>query len=245
MKQFISILALLLMFSGAQASDLEKLPDIAPNLEDQQSEEEIQQIEEQLQIDFEDMVEPTDLEIQSIEYERAYGHIDPYGAIPRDLLNKALAFFDRNKSRFSNQRYITVVDYSKRSNLKRFFVVNMSSGTVYGIRTAHGSGGDKDNDGYVESVSNVVNSHKSSKGYYKVSEIYYGKYGRSIRLDGLSSSNSNVRRRAIVVHGSDYVKEANKIQGRSWGCFALSWSVKDDIVDMINGGSLLYADYSR
>ena len=48
MKQFISIMALLLVFSGAQASDLEKLPDIAPNLEDQQSEEEIQQTRKEL-----------------------------------------------------------------------------------------------------------------------------------------------------------------------------------------------------
>lgn len=243
MKGLGSILVSLIIFTQAHAQDLVKLPDIAPNIEDQQSQEEVEFQEQQILQDF-GRQEPSILEIESMEIPRAYNHIDPMGQIPNNLLRRALNFYDQYKQNFSNQRYITVVDFSKRSNNKRLFVINMSSGQVYGFRTAHGSGSDVDNDGYVESVSNVNNSHQSSKGFYKVSEIYYGKYGRSIRLDGLSSTNSRVRSRAIVIHGSDYVREANVLQGRSWGCFALSWSVKDDIVDLINGGSLMYADFS-
>jgi hypothetical protein len=121
----------------------------------------------------------------------------------------------------------------------------MISGEVMPIRTAHGVGSDPDHDGFVESLGNVPDSKKSSQGFYQVSEIYSGKYGRSIRLDGLSPTNSNVRRRAIVIHGSDYVHEGNVIQGRSWGCFALAWSIKDHVVDLLSGGSLLYADFSK
>ncbi|MEO0334760.1 MAG: murein L,D-transpeptidase catalytic domain family protein, partial [Pseudomonadota bacterium] len=166
------------------------------------------------------------------------------GKVPDNLLAPALNAYDSNKANFPNDDYITVVDFSKRSNKTRFFVINMNSGSVWALRTAHGAGGDLDHDGYVESVSNVSGSHKSSKGFYRVSEVYYGKYGRSIRLDGLSSTNSAARARAIVLHGSDYVQERNVIQGRSWGCFVLAWSVKDDVVSKIASGSLLYADFS-
>jgi len=125
------------------------------------------------------------------------------------------------------------------------YIINMESGEVWAVRTAHGKGGDQDHDGYVEELSNRVGSKMSSRGYYLVTETYKGKYGRSIKLDGLSFTNDNARERTIVIHGSDYVKEKDVIQGRSWGCFALAWSVKDDVVDKINGGSLLYAEKSK
>jgi len=173
-----------------------------------------------------------------------YSHLDPERIVPHKLLQNAVTFFDKNKESFKNKKYITIVDFSMRSNLQRTFVVNMDSGAVWALRTTHGSGGDLDHDGFVESLSNVTNSHKSSRGYYRVAEVYHGKYGRSIRLDGLSNTNSKARPRAIVIHGSDYVVEANKIPGRSWGCFVYAWSVKDKLVDLINGGSLLYAEKS-
>ncbi len=173
-----------------------------------------------------------------------YDHLDPDGIIPRNLLEKAIVYFDKNKRSLKNKDYLTVVDFDMSSKYARMFIVDMDDGSVWPVHTAHGEGGDKDHDGYVEQLSNITNSHMSSRGFYYVNEIYYGKYGRSIRLDGLSSTNSRVRSRAIVVHGSDYVWESNVIQGRSWGCFALAWSVKDDVVDLIAGGSLLYAERS-
>ncbi|MGE0528789.1 MAG: murein L,D-transpeptidase catalytic domain family protein [Bdellovibrionales bacterium] len=173
-----------------------------------------------------------------------YAHLDPEGRVPSDLLEEAVVYFDRNKSGFDNQDYISVVDFAPRSNHARLFVIDMNSGRVHEFHTTHGQGSDVDNDGYAESFGNVPGSYKSSLGFYRVAEVYYGKYGRSIRLDGLSATNSKVRARAIVVHGSDYVHESNVVQGRSNGCFALAWSVKDDIVDLIHGGSLLYAHVS-
>ncbi len=244
MKMFVSLLTTLFLFTQAKANDLVQLPDIAPNIEDRQSPEEIKKIEQQLFNDFGKLNDSND-DFESLSPLRDYSHIDPYNEVPQDLLNRALYYFDQNKSRFSNKKYITVVDFSKRSNYKRFFVINMATGQVFGFRTTHGTGSDTNNDGYVESVSNINNSRQSSIGFYKVAEIYYGKYGRSIRLDGLSTTNSNVRSRAIVIHGADYVQEANVLQGRSWGCLAFSWSVKDDVVDLIHGGSLMYVDFSQ
>lgn len=207
------------------------------------TEQEVQEAQKRIQEKFFQPVLLFSLETRG-NILKKYEHLDPNHLVPDNLLEEALLYFDVNKKNFENQKYITVVDFNMRSNKARMFVINMEDGSVVAVRTAHGRGGDKDHDGYVESLGNVPNSKKSSRGYYQVSEIYYGKYGRSIRLDGLSSTNSNVRRRAIVVHGSDYVWEDDVIQGRSWGCFALAWSVKDDIVDLIHGGSLLYAERS-
>jgi hypothetical protein len=174
-----------------------------------------------------------------------YAHIDPLNLVPDNLLRRALVYFDENRASFTNRNYLTIVDFLKRSNRVRLFIVNLKSGSVWPLRTTHGAGGDLDDDGYVETFSNAVNSKKSSLGFYRVGEVYRGKYGRSIRLDGLSTWNSNVRRRAIVIHGSNYVHEANVIQGRSAGCFALDWDVKDLAVDKIHGGSLFFVGLSK
>ncbi|HWU45027.1 MAG TPA: murein L,D-transpeptidase catalytic domain family protein, partial [Bdellovibrio sp.] len=70
---------------------------------------------------------------------------------------------------------------------------------------------------------------------------YDGSHGYSLSLDGLSSTNSNVRSRAIVVHGADYVSEADVIQGRSWGCPAVAMENRTKLIDMIKNGSIIYA----
>ncbi len=189
--------------------------------------------------DIENQIIPFSMEVLS-----KYNHLDPEKIVPQKLLTNAVLFFDKNQAGFNNKKYMTIVDYSMRSNLARFFIVNMSTGQVRTHRTTHGLGGDSTHDGFVEKLSNIPESKMSTRGYFRVSEIYSGKYGRSIRLDGLSSTNSKTRARAIVIHGGSYVKEENVIPGRSWGCFVLNWSVKDKVVDLIHGGSLLYAEKS-
>lgn len=173
-----------------------------------------------------------------------YSYLDRKKEVPQVLLRKAILYFDANKAAFRNQRYISIVDFSKRSNLPRFFLINMNDGTVASLRTTHGSGSDRENDGYAESFGNLSGSNKSSLGFYKVAEDYHGRFGHSIRLDGLSSTNSNARARAVVVHGYDYAWEKNVIQGLSWGCIAVAWEVRDMVLERLKGGSLLYAGLS-
>jgi hypothetical protein len=224
-------------------SDLIKLENTDSFDPDYPSLENIEAAQEEIKNNF---MEPEVVNMLfSLDLNRSYSHIDPKRLIPTKLLQNALRYYDANSSSFKNKNYITIVDFYSRSTNSRFFVVNMKTGAVSSFHVAHGAGSDVDRDGYVEKLGNSNSTHMSSRGYYRVAEIYSGKYGRSIRLDGLSSTNSNVRSRAIVVHGSDYVKEGNYIQGRSWGCFALSWEFKDSIVSMISGGSLLYAEKSN
>ena len=90
----------------------------------------------------------------------------------------------------------------------------------------------------------LAGSNASSLGYYMTAETYTGSHGYSLRLDGLSSTNSKVRSRAIVVHGADYVEEAAVIQGRSWGCPAVAMANRTTVINMIKGGSIIYAGLS-
>lgn len=164
--------------------------------------------------------------------------------IPTSLLEKAVVYFDANKSKLGNTNYLSIVDFSKNSAKKRFFIVNMKTGAVVSYYVAHGKGSDPDFDGLATKFSNTAGSNMSSLGFYRTAEVYSGAHGRSLRMDGLSASNSNVRARAIVIHGADYVHASATKQGRSNGCFAFPMSQKDDIITLLKGGSLIYAGQS-
>jgi hypothetical protein len=117
----------------------------------------------------------------------------------------------------------------------------METGAVWNIHVAHGKGSDSDHDGFAEKFSNVNNSNATSLGFYKTAETYQGSHGYSLRLDGLSSTNSNARSRSIVVHGASYVEDKERIQGRSWGCPAVSMANYTKVINLIKGGSLILA----
>lgn len=203
--------------------------------------EEVEKAQKEIQELFPD--QPMNKSGSASEVLKKYKKVYPSSLVPNDLLREALLYFDARPG-FKNRNFITIVDYAKPSWEKRMFIINMKTGGVHRRHVAHASGSDPDNDGYLNMFSNINGSHKSARGFYRVAEDYYGKYGRSARLDGLSTSNSNARARAIVLHGSDYVIDKNVKQGRSWGCFTISWNGKDDIVDILQNGSLLYSSVS-
>lgn len=170
-----------------------------------------------------------------------YAHLDPTHLVPAQLLSRAVSYFDANKAIITNRDYLTVVDFSPHSGKKRFFVIDMKSGVVKPHVVAHGKGSDPTWTGYATTFSNVSGSNMSSVGFAVTGETYFGSHGRSLRLKGLSPTNSNMLTRAIVIHSASYVIEGAAKQGRSLGCFVLDEAIKDDVIDMIEGGSLLYA----
>ena len=133
-----------------------------------------------------------------------------------------------------------IIDFKQHNSKERFYIIDMESGRVESYLTAHGKNSDPDYDGYATKFSNTPDSLMSSLGFYLTAETYYGQNGYSLRLDGLSSTNSNARARAIVIHGADYVKPGKKI-GRSYGCPALEMRYHQDLIDRLKGGALLYA----
>ncbi|MFV8256235.1 murein L,D-transpeptidase catalytic domain family protein [Bdellovibrio bacteriovorus] len=170
-----------------------------------------------------------------------YQHLDPNHIVPTKALETAVLYFHENKAKFKNQAVISVLDFSQKSTQKRWYFIDMKTGAVWNVHVSHGKGSDSNHDGFAEKFSNVEGSNASSLGFYKTAETYQGSNGYSLRLDGLSTTNSNARSRAIVVHGASYVQDSNVIQGRSWGCPAVSQANRDKVINLIKGGSLLYA----
>lgn len=169
-----------------------------------------------------------------------FAHLDPNGVVPKKLLAEALAFFQAHQDKFPNKGHISVLDYSQSSSVARFHIVDMATGQVESFHMANGVGSEPDHDGFAHKFSNVPGSNCSSLGFVRTAETYEGKHGFSLRLDGLSDTNSNLRVRAVVVHGADYVHDKAVIQGRSNGCPATSMANRTRVINMIKGGSLMY-----
>ena len=138
---------------------------------------------------------------------------------------------------------ITVVDFTKSSREKRMWIIDLATEhLLLNTWVAHGQGSGDD---IANRFSNTNESHQSSLGFYLTDDVYMGKHGRSLRLDGLDEGfNSSARARAIVVHAADYVSEGTINQlgrlGRSFGCPAVSPQVVDQVINTIKGKSLLF-----
>ena len=174
-----------------------------------------------------------------------YGHLDPEHLVPRNLLKKALSYFETNRALLGNDSVLTIIDFSAKSTRSRMYVIDIHEGSVTAYHMAHGRGSDPRDTGYAKVFSNRLGSRKSSLGYYRTAETYISpKHGLALRMDGLSSTNSNVRKRAIVVHGATYVLDRDIKQGRSSGCFAVSDALHEKVVNRLKKGSLIYAGRS-
>lgn len=153
----------------------------------------------------------------------------------------AFDFYDKNQDIIKNKEYISILDFNLHSGQKRFFIINTINGKIEKLLTAHGKNSDRNNDGYADAFSNINGSNMSSLGIYLTAETYTGKYGLSMRLDGLQENlNSNARERAIVVHGADYVTPERSQMGRSFGCPALEKSLTTNVVNRIKNQSLFF-----
>ena len=146
----------------------------------------------------------------------------------------------------NNPETLTVIDYSKPSTEKRFFVYDLQTRELlHAEYVAHGQGsGDK----MTTRFSNEPNSHATSLGLFVTDDTYIGKNGYSLRLNGLDKGfNDRARERAIVMHGAPYVNpdaiSSLGRLGRSWGCPALRPGIARLVIDLVMGGSLLFSYY--
>ncbi len=212
---------------------------------DHQTAEEVERARKEIEREFADAKSPDSISVrEKKKILNQYQHLDPKGEVPKDLLETTTLYFELNKDKFANHSFFTVINYAARSDEYRFFVINLTNGAVEKFHTAHGLGSDEDGDGFATTFGNVNNSGKSSLGFARTAEVYSGRFNRAVRIDGLSPTNSNIRLRAVVVHGWDNVHERAEIQGRSRGCPALDWSVKDGVIDKIQGESLINMGFS-
>ncbi|MDY0987019.1 murein L,D-transpeptidase catalytic domain family protein [Flavobacterium sp. CFBP9031] len=138
---------------------------------------------------------------------------------------------------------LTLIDFSLSSNSKRLWVIDLTSNTIlFNSLVAHGRNTGEE---FASAFSNLNSSFKSSLGFYATGEIYQGKHGASLRLDGLENGvNDNARERGVVMHGADYVSESfirdHKRLGRSQGCPAVPVELTNEIIQLIKDKSCLY-----
>jgi L,D-transpeptidase-like protein len=164
------------------------------------------------------------------------------------VLNLALAAHDKAASEglLANPNVLTVIDYSKPSVDPRFWVFDLASHKLlFEELVAHGR---NSGDNIATRFSNAESSLESSLGLYVTSNVYMGKHGRSLKLNGLERGwNDNALARGIVVHAADYVTQAFATTegrlGRSWGCPALNPAVAAKVIDVIKGGTAMFAYY--
>jgi len=142
-----------------------------------------------------------------------------------------------------NPGVLSIIDFSRPSNEKRLFVLNMYDGSLlFNTLVAHGR-----NSGKVlpTRFSNRINSFMSSIGFYITGDPFIGHHGYSLRLEGIEKGwNDNAFHRRIIMHPADYVSEEHIRQwgylGRSEGCPAIPVGLDRAIIDSIRGGSCLF-----
>jgi len=152
-------------------------------------------------------------------------------------------FYKLQEKGLIKNNLLTLVDFSLSSNTKRLWVIDMNTNTVlYHSLVAHGRNSGEE---FATKFSNKAESFQSSLGFYVTGEVYQGKHGKSLRLDGVEKGiNDKARDRAVVMHGADYVSEQfikqNKRLGRSLGCPALPEELTSEIIDLIKNQSCLF-----
>ena len=161
-------------------------------------------------------------------------------------IRQAFAALDQHAARIARPDIIGVVDFARPSRDRRLEIVDVATERVIAaFLVSHGKGSDPGNTGWLQSFSNRPGSNASSSGSFLIGETYVGKHGRSRRLHGLDESNSNAFARAIVMHGADYVtpRMVNNYGriGRSLGCFAVEQHARDEVLDLLGPGRLLFA----
>ncbi|MXP10610.1 murein L,D-transpeptidase catalytic domain-containing protein [Pseudoblastomonas halimionae] len=141
---------------------------------------------------------------------------------------------------------VGVADFGVHSAHPRLHFVDFDNNRVRSYLCAHGTGSDPQHDGWLKWFSNVEGSNATSRGAYFTRGWYEGRYGVSIRLDGLDDTNSNALDRAIVMHQARYARESHVERwgrlGRSNGCFAMDPADFDEARLHLAGGKLLLAD---
>jgi hypothetical protein len=145
--------------------------------------------------------------------------------------------------KITNDKIISIVDFSQPSSKKRLFVIDLDKHkVVYNTYVAHGVNSGKE---YASEFSNQPESNKSSLGFYETAETYMGKNGYSLHLSGLEKGiNDKAGSRSIVMHGAGYVSESlieeQGYIGRSFGCPAVPEKLHKPIINKIKNGTCLF-----
>jgi hypothetical protein len=161
------------------------------------------------------------------------------------VFQKALTGYLNIKAtnKLQNSSVLTVVDFTKSSRVKRMWIIDvLNKHLLLNTLVAHGQGSGDD---MATNFSDMNESHQSSLGFFLADDVYMGKHGRSLRLDGLDEGfNTHARARGVVIHAADYVSEGTINQigrlGRSFGCPAVSPQVVTEVINTLKGKTVFF-----
>jgi len=175
-------------------------------------------------------------------------------SLPRaDVLARALAAYHRvEHAGLVHNELLTVIDYTLPSSQRRLWVIEPASLRVLLHEyVAHGRGSARQDDpDRAVRFGNDEGSHRSSLGTFVTGAVYAGEHGLSLELVGLDPGvNDRALERRLVMHAADYAGADFRARsggrlGRSWGCPALDPAVARSVIDRIEDGSVLYADFA-
>lgn len=174
---------------------------------------------------------------------------DPEHELNYEVFSKALTGFENLKKAgllTDESHLLTVCDFSMSSNTKRLWVIDLNDKKVlFNSLVAHGKNTGEE---FATNFSNTESSRQSSMGFYITDATYQGDNGYSLRLLGMDKGfNDAAYRRAIVMHGADYVSDTfaavHKRIGRSWGCPAVPRELSQSMINTIKGRNLLFIYY--
>lgn len=160
---------------------------------------------------------------------------------------------DQKNLTISNRSYVGIIDYTKPSSQKRFYLINLKTGEVKSHYVSHGRYGETHRANQSIKSSPKANSVREAKhfsnepglnatagGFYITGGEYSGKYGRSQVLHGLERGvNDNACKRAVVIHPSSMIKQTG-VYRMSSGCPMVSYSEIDQVINKLRSGALLY-----
>lgn len=166
--------------------------------------------------------------------------------VPALALQRALKKLGENPGgKIKRQDFMAIADYSKDSNQKRLFILNMKDGSVKTYFMAHGRGSET-RPGHAGRFSNRDGSHQTPPGFHVTSKLGHSpKEGKMVVLDGIEpgiNDRSNARR--IYIHTKWYASKEHIRQvgypGRSWGCITVPPDDLNEILKNLAGGALVY-----
>ena len=150
----------------------------------------------------------------STDSRRLYHELNLKDVVGFPAFDEALKGFRQ----FEQERAIlTLIDFTKPSTEQRLCVIDLQEQqTLFKSHVSHGrnSGGN-----YAVSFSNQPQSFKSSLGFFRTGDTYYGKNGYSLILEGLEKGkNDKAKERAIVMHRGQNTQTLPSSKSRdAWG----------------------------
>lgn len=170
-------------------------------------------------------------------------HLEEQG-LSRTVFQMALKGMEKlKKTGLVRDNILSIADFSKPSSEKRLFVIDLNNyEMLFHSLVAHGNRSGKE---AANVFSNKPKSNASSLGFYVTGQTYRGSNGYSLKLQGMEKGiNDAAFRRAIVIHGADYVSESwinsKGYIGRSQGCPAVPNDISRPLIDEIKDGTVLF-----